>query len=122
MSYQIAYCDSKFWKSGPLKDQVEQTFRWYLLECPIIGIATVGKAKEMAMRKIKARFGPRAQVVIFGLEKGQHVRMDADSILGITVLQGANATECEAPKIVFGRGKKAVFYSRPEDLKIGKPW
>jgi hypothetical protein len=76
----------------------------------------------MTIRKIKARFGKRAQVVIFGLEKGQHVRRDADSIMGITVLQGANATECEDPNIVFGKGKKAVFYSRPEDLKIGKPW
>jgi hypothetical protein len=122
MSYQIAYSDSKFWKSESLQDQVERTFRWYLLECPIVGIATLCIAREMAIRKIKGRFGSRAQVVTFGLEKGQHVRMDADSILDTTVLQGANATECEAPKIVFGRGKRAVFYSRPEDLKIGKPW
>jgi hypothetical protein len=122
MSYQIAYCDSKSWKSGPLQDQVERTFRWYLLECLLVGIVTLGIAREMAIRETKARFGPRAQVIIFGLEKGQHVGVDADSILGITVLQGANATECEAPNIVFGRGKKAVFYSRPEDLKIGKPW
>jgi hypothetical protein len=121
MLYQVAYCDSKFWKDDSLQNQVERTFQWYLLECPIIGIANLRIARERAKRKIKATFGPRAQVVIFGIENGQHVGVDADSILGITILQGANATECEAPAIVFGRGKKPVFYSRPEDLKIGEP-
>ena len=106
MSYQIAYCDSKFWKSGPLQDQVERTFRWYLLECPIVGIATLGKAKEMTIRKIKARFGKRAQVVIFGLEKGQYVRRDADSIMGIPVLQGANAQNAKIRTWSLGRERK----------------
>jgi hypothetical protein len=50
-----------------------------------------------------------AQVVMFGLEKGRHVGVDADSILDVTILQGANATECRAPNIVLGREKKTVF-------------
>jgi hypothetical protein len=122
MSYQIAYCDSKFWKSVPLESQVERTFRWYLLECPIVGIVALGMARETALKKIKARFGSRAQVVIFGLERGQYTQRDADSIWGIAVLRGANAEECKAPAIVFGRGKKAVFYSRSEDLMNRQPW
>jgi hypothetical protein len=62
-----------------------------------------------------------AQVVMFSLEKGRHVGVDADSILDIAILQGANAAECEAPNIVFGKGKKIVFYNRPEDQEIGNP-
>jgi hypothetical protein len=68
--YQVAYCDSRFWnQEEPLINQVERTFRWYLLECLIIGIADLGTAREMAKSKIKARFGPRTQIVIFGLKK-----------------------------------------------------
>jgi hypothetical protein len=121
MCYQVAYCDSKFWACEPLENQVEQTFRWYVLECPAIGIADFVTARRRATN-IKARFGARAQVVLFGLVKGQYVRRDADSVQGITVLQGANAAECKAPIIVFGKGKKPVFYSTLEDLGIGKPW
>jgi hypothetical protein len=50
-----------------------------------------------------------AQVAMFGLEKGRHVAVDADSILDITILKGANATEYEAPNIVFGKTKKTAF-------------
>jgi len=73
--------------------------------------------------RLKARFGPRAQVVIFGLEDGQYTRRDADSMLGITVLRGANAAECKGPSVVFADWeRKPVFYSRSEDLGLGKPW
>jgi len=122
MPYQVAYCDSKFWNSEPLENQMERTFRWYLLECPAIGIADLGTARQRSAR-VKARFGLRAQVVIFGLETNQYVSRDADSVLGIAVLRGANGAECKGPSVVFtGKGKKPVFCSRVEDLKIGKPW
>jgi hypothetical protein len=122
--YQIVYCDSKFWdEDQPLMEQVERTFRWYLLECPAVGIKDIATAKQRAIEELKAEFGARAQVVIFSEEKGQYAGLDADSIFGVTVLRGANATECQAPSIAFTKkGKKTVFYSRAEDLGIGKPW
>ena len=122
--YQVVYCDSEFWSEyQPLVEQVEQNFRWYLLECPAVCIKNLETARQRAIEELKAKFGSRAQAVIFSEEKGQYSGGDFDSLLGITVLRGTNATECQAPNIVFTKkGKRPVFYSRPEDLKIGKPW
>ncbi|KPV64951.1 MAG: hypothetical protein AOA65_0665 [Candidatus Bathyarchaeota archaeon BA1] len=122
--YRIVYCDSKFWNEDqPLREQVERTFRWYLLECPAVGIKDLATAKQRAREELKAEFGARTQVVIIGEEEGQHTGGDFDSLFGITVLAGANAAECKAPIIVFTKsGKKPAFYSRAEDLGIGKPW
>jgi len=122
--YQIVYCDSKFWnEERPLTEQVERTFRWYLLECPAVGIKDLVTARQRAREELKAEFGARAQVVIISDKEGQYARGDFDSLFGITVLGGVNAAECKAPIIVFTkRGKKPVFYSRAEDLGIGKPW
>jgi hypothetical protein len=51
---------------------------------------------------------------MFGLEKSQHVGVAADSTVDITILQGANATECEAAKIVFGKGRRPSPTVDPE--------
>lgn len=84
----------------------------------MIGIKDLDTARERA-KKLKAQFGSRVQVVIIGVKKNQYVKRTADDILGITVLRGSHATECQAPKIIFTRGKKPVFYSRQEDLGYG---
>ena len=61
--------------------------------------------------RLKARFRPRAQVVIFGLEDGQYTRRDAESMLGITVLRGDDAAECKGPSVVFADWEREpVFY------------
>jgi len=116
--YQIVYCDSKFWNEDqPLTEQVERTFRWYLLECPAVGIKDIDTARQRAREELKAEFGKRAQAVIISEAEGQYENVTFDDLLGITVLRGANAAECKDPIIVFTkRGKKPVFYSRAEDL------
>lgn len=118
--YQVAYCDSKFWdETKTLTEQVERTFRWYLIECPLIGIKDIATARHRA-KELKHDFGTRAQAIIISEVKDQYETITADDILGIAALRGANATECKAPKVVFTkRGKKPVFYSRAEELGYG---
>jgi len=118
--YEVIYCDSKFWDmKKPLIEQVERTFRWYLIECPAIGIKDFNAARERA-KKLKARFKLRAQIVIIGVKKNQYKKRTADDLLGITVLRGSHATECQAPEIIFTKSNKPVFYSRQEDLGYGR--
>lgn len=105
----------------PLSKHARRTFRWYILECPAVGVRSFSEARQRA-KELKAEFGLRAQAVIFSEGEGQYAGGDFDSLLGITVLRGANAAECKAPTIIFTRGKKPVFYSRAEDLKIEKSW
>jgi len=100
-------------------EQLEKAFRWYILECPVIGIKELNDARQRAV-KLKAKFGSRAQIIIISETNGQYISCSADDLLGITVLQGASATECEAPSIVFAKkGKNPVFYSRAQDLGCG---
>ena len=118
--YQVAYCDSKFWdETKPLAEQVERTFRWYLIECPLIGFKDIVMARYRA-RELKDKFGTRAQVIIIGEVKSQFETVTADDILNIATLRGADATECQAQEVVFTKkGKKPVFYSRAEELGYG---
>ena len=118
--YQVVYCDSKFWATKNLQEQIEINFRWYLLECPLIGIKDLRTARERAKKEIKNRFGERAQVIIIGEVEGQFKGITADDLLGIIVLRGANATECPASEIIFSKkSKQPIFYNRSEDLRYG---
>jgi len=118
--YQIVYCDSKFWdEERPLKEQVEQTFRWYLLKCPAIGIEDLDSARNLAKEELKDKFGARAQVIVIGEVKGQFEEVTFDDLLGITTLRGSHATEYSSELIFTKRGKKPVFYSREDDLGYG---
>jgi len=119
-AYQIVYCDSKFWdETTTLKEQGESTFRWYLIECPLIGIKDIATARIRA-KELKDEFGTRAQAIIISEVKGQFETITADDLLGITTLGGSDATECEAPEVIFTKkGKKPVFYSRVEELGYG---
>jgi hypothetical protein len=118
--YQVLYCDSKFWDARKsLMEQVERAFRWYLIKCPLIGIGEIVSARDVA-KDLKAEFGARAQVIIMGDVRNQSEGRTADDLLGLTVLRGSDATECEDPSIVFTKkGKRPVFYSREEDLGYG---
>jgi len=117
---QIAYCDSKFWnEQQSLTEQVEQTFRWYLLSCPFAGIKDLASARRRAI-KLKSKYGARAQVIIFGKAKGQYERCAADFISGITVLSRSDAMKCKAPSRIFTRkGNKPVFYPDLGRLREG---
>ena len=106
---QIAYCDSKFWnEQQSLTEQVEQTFRWYLLSCPFAGIKDLASARRRAI-KLKSKYGARAQVIILGKVEGQYERCAADFISGITVLSRSGAMKCMAPSRIF-TSKGPVFY------------
>ena len=99
---------------------MEQTFRWYLLECPAIGIEDLVTARHRVKERLKAKFGARVQAIIFGEVKGQFEKRTADDILGIKILSGSHATECKGPEVVFTKkGKKPGFYSRAEELGYG---
>jgi len=120
--FNVVYCDSKFWMDEPsLKLQDNMTFRFYLLRSPAVGITDLDVARQMA-KELKDRYGSRAQVVIIGefAAARQFRYVDFDNMLGVTVLQEANAAHCEGPRIIFTRkSKRPVFYSRAEDLRYG---
>ena len=120
--YQVVYCDSKFWeRDNPLQEQIERKFRFYLLQCPLIGIEDLETARERAKKELKDEFGKRAQTIIISEVESQFRGITADDLTGITVLRGADATECSVPEIIFTKkGKKPVFYSRAEDLGYGR--
>jgi len=106
---QIVYCDSAFWnKQQSLAEQVEQTFRFYLLSCPFAGIKNLATTRRRAT-KLKLKYGARAQIIILGKVEGQYERCAADFISGITVLSRSDAMKCRAPSRIFTR-KGPVFY------------
>jgi len=111
IQYQVVYCDCEFWeKESHLATQVEQTFRWYLLACPVINIKSLFTARRRA-RKLKSKYGLRAQVIIMAKVKGQFKTYAADYISGIAVLRGEGAIQCKDPRRIFTKnGTKPVLY------------
>lgn len=101
---QIGYCDSRFWSEGPLNEQVEKTFRMYLVASPFVGFKIASARRRVA--RLKSKYGSRTQVIIVGRIRGQYERAGSDFVVGFDVFRGANALTCRDPSQIFK--KKAV--------------
>ena len=72
----------------------------YLLQCPVVGIWSLEKAREMA-KYWKEEMGEKFQPIIIGETDTDFEGVDCDCLYGISTLRGANACEMEFPDMLF---------------------
>lgn len=88
--YQVVYCDTRPWKS---KDWRMEWTKWYLIECPLIGIKDLNSAKNRA-KKLKEEY-PMVEAIIIGETRKDFSRVADPCLEGINTLRGAQACEGE---------------------------
>lgn len=86
--YQVVYCDVRPWKS---KDWRMEWTKWYLIDCPLVGIKDLDSARHRA-KELKEEC-PMVEAIIIGKTDKDFSRVTVDCLKGISALRGANACE-----------------------------
>jgi len=93
-TYQVVYCDARPWENPSVSIAVTE---WHLLDCPLIGIQRLESARSSALQ-LKKKYKTKIEVLIIG--NREVAARDADWLLGIHTLRGANAQQ-DSPIYVF---------------------
>ena len=97
--YQVVYCVKTRHSGEPWLQN------WYLLQCPLVGIASLAEARRRA-REWKDQLGAKFQPVIIGEMDSDYERIGIDELFGVKAIGGLDVSEMEFPDFLLEEDKE----------------